>query len=142
MSYKIKGGKVVTTVTKFPYIPTGYKETEAERRLQAQGRFKELVRRDYSDGRVKFIIPGLEPDTAETLIADGLITEEQRADGTTIHTFLEPNNLRVIAWAMGVNEFAKKLGHGEVFPHLAADLLYDGHAGNEHASMIWQTLRP
>ena len=72
---------------------------------------------------MKFIIPGLEPDTAETLIADSLITEEQHPDGPTTHTFLEPYNLRVIAWAMGVNEFAKKLGHGEVFPDLPADVV-------------------
>jgi hypothetical protein len=124
MAYNVRGGKLVksdTTVTEHPYVPTGYKETEAEQQLRAQGRVKELVRRDYRDGRVKFVIPGLEPDTAETLIADGLITEENLPDGRTIHTFLEPYNLRVIAWAMGVNEFAKSQGLGEVFPigHIA-----------------------
>ena len=125
MSYSVKGGKLVklgTTVTTVPYKPTGYKETEAEQRLQAQGRIKEVVRHDYDDGRVKFVIPGLEPDTAETLIADGLITVEQLPDGTAV-TFLEPDNLRVIAWALSINEFAKSQGFGEVFPGLTTDVV-------------------
>ena len=46
MPYSVRGGKLVksgTTVTTTPYVPPGYRETEAEQRLQAQGRIKELV---------------------------------------------------------------------------------------------------
>jgi hypothetical protein len=70
--------------------------------------------RRHDEGKfTKYSVPGRAPDTVETLVADGVI----EYDDNSI-TALEPNNPRFIAYAVGVNEAARKIGKPEPFPGL------------------------
>ena len=62
-----------------------------------------LDRLVYSDGRpTRYCVPGREPDTMETLEADGLI--EWRGDTILVMRCDDP---RVVAWQVGVNEYLR-----------------------------------
>jgi hypothetical protein len=50
-------------------------------------------------------VPGREPDTADTLESDGLIKQE----GNDV-VVLKPDDLRVIAWQLGANEYCAHTG--------------------------------
>jgi hypothetical protein len=75
-------------------------------------RVPELGCRVYNDVNgneilIKYHVPRLEPDTAETLEADGLI-KTYHDDGEWIATdLIEPDNLRVIAWVISINKFCR-----------------------------------
>jgi len=79
-------------------------------------------RRVLADGRVKYCVPGREPDTAETLEHDGLIRRTRKKGGMVVD-ILVPGNPRVIAWMVGQNEFFRSLGKPDVFPNLPVTVL-------------------
>ena len=74
-----------------------------------------LDRLVYSDGRpTRYCVPGREPDTMETLEADGLI----ESGGDTI-LVMQPNHPRVVAWQVGVNEYLRTVGVRPAFDDLS-----------------------
>ena len=100
MGYKIKNGKAVrakgTTVTTFerPADLPEYQESPAE----IAARIGDVIAFDrcvYPDGCVRYCVPGLEPDTVETLEADGLIKHYKR-NGLYHTEVYEP--CYVVAW--------------------------------------------
>jgi len=65
-----------------------------------------LDRLVYSDGRpTKYCVPGRKPDTMQTLEADAFI--EWRGDAILV---MQPNDPRVVAWQVGVNEYLRAVG--------------------------------
>ena len=105
----------------FPYRPTGYVEKPEEKAAQTQSseyNLLEFIRHYAADLKlVKYTVPGLDPDTVETLETDGLIRVHKKG-GKTFTGFLEPKNLRVLAWVMGVNETCRLRGLAEPYPGL------------------------
>jgi hypothetical protein len=105
----------------FPYRPTGYVEKPEEKAAQIQTSDHNVLEfiRHYAPALklVKYTVPGLNLDTMETLETDGLIGVHKK-DGETLTGFLEPRNLRVLAWVMGVNETCRLRGLAEPFPGL------------------------
>ena len=65
----------------------------------------ELEVRQHLNGPKKYCVPGREPDTTDTLESDGLIKQE----GSHI-VVLKPDDLRVIAWQLGANEYCRAHG--------------------------------
>ena len=72
----------------------------------------------YCNGPKKYCVPGREPDTADTLESDGLIKQEGK---------LKPDDLRVIAWQLGANEYCRAHGMPLPFPDLADVQVTEGH---------------
>jgi hypothetical protein len=120
MSYRVKNGKTVraerTKVRKFkrPADLPEYQESPEEIAART-GDVIAFDRRVYPDGLVSYSVPGLEPDTAETLEADGLI-KHYKQDGSYHTEVYEPGNPRVLAWQVGVNEYCALLGVLRCFP--------------------------
>ena len=123
MAYRTNGGKLVrtgkaseTTVTTFerPADLPAYQESAAEIAAR-HGDTVEFERRVYPDGKVKYCVPGLEPDTAETLEAAGLIKDYDK-DGLRHTEVYEPHNPRVLAWQVGMNGLFASLGLPPRFP--------------------------
>ena len=78
-----------------------------------------LDRLVYSDGRpTRYCVPGREPDTMETLEADGLI----ESGGDTI-LVMQPNHPRVVAWQVGVNEYLRAAGEPPAVDEVSEPLL-------------------
>jgi len=111
---------------KIPYRPTGYVEKPEEKAARTQTGERNVLhfKRYYSPAlkKVKYAVPGLDLDTFETLKTDGLITEDKK-DGESSIKFLEPENLRVLAWVMGLNETCRLHGLAEQFPGLMPDYI-------------------
>src|SRR6516225_9170980 len=80
------------------------------------------VRQTTATGPKKYCVPGREPDTADTLESDGLIKQE----GKHI-VVLKPDDLRVIAWQLGANEYCRAHGMPLPFPDLADVQVTEGH---------------
>ena len=120
MSYRVKNGKTVraerTKVRKFkrPADLPEYQESPEEIAART-GDVIAFDRRVYPDGLVSYSVPGLEPDTAETLEADGLIKHYKR-NGLYHTEVYEPRNPRVLAWQVGVNERCVSQGLPLCFP--------------------------
>ena len=102
-----------------------YQETEEEKKAQIKlaggthAVFK-FERYESPDGEiVKYCVPGLDFDTAETLEAAGLIKQEDGGNTTAVY---EPDNLRVRAWQMGLNETARLHGVPVLFPGVSEAL--------------------
>ena len=69
--------------------------------------------RQHLNGPKKYCVPGREPDTADSLENDGLIKQK----GKDI-VVLKPDDLRVIAWQLGANEYCLANGMPLPFPKL------------------------
>ena len=85
-------------------------------------RYELEVRQTTATGPKKYCVPGREPDTADTLENDGLIKQE----GKHI-VVLKPDDLRVIAWQLGANEYCRAHGMPLPFPDLADVQVTEGH---------------
>ena len=85
------------------------------------GRRYELEVRQHLNGPKKYCVPGREPDTADTLESDGLIKQK----GKDI-VVLKPDDLRVIAWQLGANEYCRAHGMPLAFPNLADAKVTEG----------------
>jgi len=77
--------------------------------------------RQHLNGPKKYCVPGREPDTTDTLESDGLIKQE----GKDI-VVLKPDDLRVIAWQLGANEYCRAHGMPLPFPDLADAQVTEG----------------
>jgi hypothetical protein len=100
-----------------------YQETNAEKAAR-QRRVGQIEARTYSDGMVKYCVPGLEPDTGDTLEAAGLIKRHYNTKGKWVSTTVFwPGNLRVRAWQVGLNQLSASLGVPPPFPELDLDAL-------------------
>ena len=96
-------------------------------------RVRELVKRTYLDGSTRYCVQGQEPDTAETLEADGLIEREFDRRGRHVATVvLDPDNLRVIAWQMSVNELCRAHGRAPIFHDLGVTVVDGEPKGRAH----------
>jgi hypothetical protein len=74
-----------------------------------------LDRLVYSDGcPTRYCVPGCEPDTMETLEDDGLI--EWRGDAIVV---MQPDDPRVVAWQVGVNEYLRAVGVPPAFEEVS-----------------------
>jgi hypothetical protein len=74
-----------------------------------------LDRLVYLDGRpTRYCVPGREPDTMETLEADGLI--ECRGD---VILMMRRDDPRVVAWQVGVNEYLRAAGEPPAFDEVS-----------------------
>ena len=82
----------------------------------------ELEVRQHLNGPKKYCVPGREPDTADTLESDGLIRQEGKDIGV-----LKPDDLRVIAWQLGANDYCRAHGMPLPFPDLADVQVTKGH---------------
>jgi hypothetical protein len=67
----------------------------------------ELEVRQHLNGPKKYCVPGREPDTADTLESDGKHI-----------VVLKPDDLRVIAWKLGANDYCRAHGMPLPFPDL------------------------
>ena len=85
-------------------------------------RYELEVRQTTATGPKKYCVPGREPDTADTLERDGLIKQE----GNDV-VVLKPDNLRVIAWQLGANEYCRAHGMPMPFPNLTDVQVTEGH---------------
>ena len=78
-----------------------------------------LDRLVYSNGRpTRYCVPGREPDTIETLEADGLI--EWRDDTILVMRRDDP---RVVAWQVGVNEYLRAAGEPPAFDEVSEPIV-------------------
>jgi hypothetical protein len=69
----------------------------------------------YSDGRpTRYCVPGRKPDTMKTLEAEGLIAWR----GDTI-LVMRPDDPRVVAWQVGVNEYLRLAGQPPAFDEVS-----------------------
>jgi hypothetical protein len=75
-----------------------YVET-TEEKAALMGDTLQLDRLISSGGDVWYYVPGLEPDNAESLEADGLI--ERKPDGSLVIN--NPRSARVLAWEISIN---------------------------------------
>ena len=64
-------------------------------------------------------MPGCEPDTMETLEADGLI--EWRDDDTIL--VMQRDDPRVVAWQVGVNEYLRAAGEPPAFDEVSEPIV-------------------
>jgi hypothetical protein len=83
--------------------------------MGARGKYLgyEFEVRQSANGPKKYCVPGHEPDTADSLQSDGLIKQK----GKNI-VVLKPDDLRVIAWQLGANEYCRANGMPLLFPNL------------------------
>ena len=90
----------------------------------------ELEIRHNVNGPKKYCVPGREPDTADTLESDGLIKQEGdgliKQEGKDI-VVLKPDDLRVIAWQLGANEYCRGNRMPLPFPNLGDVKVTEGH---------------
>jgi hypothetical protein len=110
------------TVIPTPASLNPYQETDAEKAastVHGDNKSTALDRWAHRDGTVIYVVPGLEPDTAETLERDGLIETDWGSQRPTTKVFF-PNNSRVLAWQMTVNEACRRRGVPEMFPGVPA----------------------
>jgi hypothetical protein len=82
----------------------------------------ELEIRHNVNGPKKYCVPGREPDTADSLENDGLIKQK----GKDI-VVLKPDDLRVIAWQLGANEYCRANRMPLPFPDLGDVKVTEGH---------------
>jgi hypothetical protein len=92
------------------------------------GRY-ELEVRQHLNGPKKYCVPGRAPDTADTLESDGLI--KQHSKNIVV---LKPNDLRVITWQLGANEYCRAHGMPLPFPNLADVQVTEVHEGDGGAA--------
>ena len=92
-------------------------------------RRREIERRFY-DNPTKYSVLGREPDTADTLEADGLIKREFENGKHVATIVIEPDNLRVIAWQVGINEYCRAIGKPPIFHDLPARFNIGAPQGN------------
>jgi hypothetical protein len=92
--------------------------------MGARGKYLgyELEVRESVNGPKKYCVPGHEPDTADSLQNDGLIKQK----GKNI-VVLKPDDLRVIAWQLGANEYCRANGMPLLFPNLGDVKITEGH---------------
>jgi hypothetical protein len=112
------------TVIPTPASLNPYQETNAEKAaniVHGDNKITALDRWAHRDGTVIYVVPGLEPDTAETLQRDGLIETDWVSQPATTKVFF-PNNSRVLAWQMTVNESCRRQGVPEMFPGVPAPI--------------------
>jgi hypothetical protein len=68
-------------------------------------------------------MPGREPDSCATLKADGLIN--MHGNAMNMVELIEPDNLRVIAWVLGVNRICRSAGLPNAFAGFEEFEFYD-----------------
>jgi hypothetical protein len=113
-------------VAKRPADLPEYQETDAEKAARHSNRVSELEARTYLDGTVRYCVPGLEPDTGDTLEAAGLIKREYDKRGRWVSTTVFwPDNPRVRAWQARVNRYSVEHGESPPFPDLGFDVISD-----------------